>query len=796
MTACLKISFLTIPVAPHRPSYLHIARLFSHSSFSRSFSSLPLSSLCRSQSQQSIESVHTQRYCIRYISTSWTIFTEPILTIPTVTTGPTLSSLPLIKELTKGTLKAKPKSTTKSRITRPPSTKPSLFVQLSVPQTQPLPAAIETSTHPRVYPAATRSRDTTPIPDFKVSKVKNRIFSKGAPSAPSSTHERSSPTSAVGSGHPKQLLKRNNKLPRTHNTKQSQFHPKANTSVPRGFDDGTQMGPNETLSEQVKILCEAFAEANIRCVRQYPPVYMISTYEQAELAMQIFTEYYKLTDEGLQHVGFDTETECHWGESRAQQDQVSIIQVASQDVCLIFQIHRIVKSNSTSNEQSIFPRRLKALLEDPTIHKLGVGAKRDGNDLDRVFNLNCKGIINLETVALEKNILERSLQDLDERYGRPGREVYKTKALLGWKWNAEELQPHWIWYAAKDAFAGIAIYENMLANRVKDTYKPYEERFPMTENELKKDAMTFLERAMGGKGRQTSLGAVETTLNKGYSRFQKMYQPEERIDVVKNLVQHLIADGRLTRHVSEPQSPIHKDDVITITGERLERVLKTKEAIDVLRPYFNNTGLSLLDISTKGITLPNLLFDAPDQLVDEDFEDFRLFIELGSMWQQPRKLNGMTSLFLIELETAGYKDLPPLANTQPGTKLPEKKFISFNVERAKANNIGVKWRAFLGRLVRRRVLSIEGGMYSMSESLEERCREAAPAMASEFEEISETKRQKALHKAAAAEARLSTVRDLMTEEKLGPGAQKRIRFIPNGEEQGENPPSRIPATDS
>lgn len=256
------------------------------------------------------------------------------------------------------------------------------------------------------------------------------------------------------------------------------------------------MNANETLSDQVQILCEAFAEANIRRVRQYPPVFLIGTYEHAELAMQIFTEYYQLTTEGLGYVGFDTETECHWDNPAAQRDEVSIIQMASQDVCLLFQINRII--NIT---RSPFPPRLKAFLEDPSHLKLGVGAKRDAKDLDRIFKLKCDGVVDLEVMALEKNVLERSLQDLDEKYGRPGREVYKTHAMLRWKWNAEELQPQWVWYAAKDAFAGIAIYENMVANQVKDTFKPYEERFPMTDDELKKDIMNFLERAMGGKGR-------------------------------------------------------------------------------------------------------------------------------------------------------------------------------------------------------------------------------------------------------------------------------------------------------
>ncbi|KAG0375712.1 hypothetical protein BGX24_008753 [Mortierella sp. AD032] len=551
----------------------------------------------------------------------------------------------------------------------------------------------------------------------------------------------------------------------------------AAAAVPANFDDGTQMSEREVLSDQVNILCEAFAEANIRRVRQYPPVFLIGTYSQAELAMQIFTEYYQLTTEGLGHVGFDTETECHWDNPSAQRDEVSIIQMASQDVCLLFQINRIVNF-----AHQPFPPRLKAFLEDPSHLKLGVGAKRDAKDLDRVFKINCDGVVDLEAIALEKHILERSLQDLDEMYGRPGREVYKTNAMLRWKWNAEDLQPQWIWYAAKDAFAGIAIYENMMADRVKDTYKPYEERFPMTEAELNKDVMTFLERAMGGKGRQTTLGAVETTLQKGYGRFQKMYQPQERVVQVRKLVRELITSKRMTRHASTPLSEALKDDVLVITGERLERVLRTQEAIDVLRPYFNNAQLLLQSLSPKGITLPRSLNGgAGAGAGDEDFEDLRLFVELGSMWQQPRKLNGMTSSFLTELEAAGYLGLPPPPKFEPGAKPPEKRIVATNVERAKTNEIGAKWRAFVNRLVRRRVLATEGGMYTMNEELEDRCREAAPEQPKEVIDPAETKRQKALRR----EARLSSVKGLTAEETMGPGAHKRIRMVPDDENRVE-----------
>ncbi|KAF9904170.1 hypothetical protein EC991_002964 [Linnemannia zychae] len=731
MTTCIKSSLLFIPVVLRRPSCpTHTAPL--------------ARSLLFSNPYRSLFPQHQGHSSLRYISSLKTVSIESssLLKQSIITPPPLLfakeSSERVLLKISKAKFKTKVSDNTSHKYKAHPSPPPDL------------PTVIVT----------VKSRDSPHLPTQKRFKVKNNKASKSASTAPPPTHEA------------KKSFKRN-KQPRTHRTP-SHFplnKKMAAASVPSNFDDGSQMSENEALSSEVQILCEAFAEANIRRARQYPPVFLIGTYEQAELAMQIFTEYYQLTAKGLEHVGFDTETECHWDNPSAQRDEVSIIQMASQDVCLLFQINRIVNF-----ARQPFPPRLKAFLENPNHLKLGVGAKRDAKDLDRVFKIHCNGVVDLETLALEKHILERSLQDLDEMYGRPGREVYKTNAMLRWKWNAEDLQPQWIWYAAKDAFAGIAIYENMMADRVKDTFKPYEERFPMTEAELKKDVMSFLERAMGGKGRQTTLGAVETTIQKGYGRFQKMYQPQDRVVKVKSLVRDLITSNLMTRLATTPLSEAHKEDILVITGERLERVLRTQEAINVLRPYFNNAPVFAQSLSTKGITLPQSLEEGASS-VNGDFEDLRLFVELGSMWQQPRKLNGMTSSFLTELEAAGYQGLPPPPKFEPGAKPAEKKIVATNVERAKTNEIGAKWRAFINRLVRRRVLATEGGMYAMNQDLEERCREAAPELPREVIDPAETKRQKAFRRTAITEARLSTVTDLTAEEDLGPGAQKRIRMV-------------------
>ncbi|KAG0284512.1 hypothetical protein BGZ96_011125, partial [Linnemannia gamsii] len=518
MLNCLKAS-IHIPVVPRRPPCLQQTSLLPLRS---SHSFLSVSYWSPFQQQEHSKPVFARTPLLRYFSTSRIIASESTTATATATVTTTSAPLlPIPKKLYKKApkaIKVKSKSKTKFNksdnieplpFSKPPPPPPQLHQQTQSVQhsIRPIDAFIAAVKKPtksalsrETIIATVKSRDPTRLPTPKQSKVKNNKASKSAATAPQQSQEGLSSSSTAPGPSSRTAFKRDNKKKSRINTKKDRplpHHKKMNTAAaPPGFDDGATMSANETLSDQVQILCEAFAEANIRRVRQYPPVFLIGTYEHAELAMQIFTEYYQLTTEGLGHVGFDTETECHWDNPSAQRDEVSIIQMASQDVCLLFQINRII--NVTRKP---FPPRLKAFLEDPSHLKLGVGAKRDAKDLDRIFKLKCDGVVDLEVMALEKNVLERSLQDLDEKYGRPGREVYKTHAMLRWKWNAETLQPQWVWYAAKDAFAGIAIYENMVANHVKDTFKPYEERFPMTDDELKKDIMSFLERAMGGKGR-------------------------------------------------------------------------------------------------------------------------------------------------------------------------------------------------------------------------------------------------------------------------------------------------------
>jgi len=266
----------------------------------------------------------------------------------------------------------------------------------------------------------------------------------------------------------------------------------------------------ETISRPVQILCDAMEEAKVTRVRVIPPVFLASTSVQADQAMELFTEYYKTVGNGAGPgpVGFDTETTT--GFLPRTGSGVSLVQIATQDLCVMFQVYRITNNNK---RPELFPRRLKQFLEDPKQLLTGVSASGDARLLKQSYDVNCTGVVNLEDMAKEKKILARSLQQLDSMFGRPGREVIKTRALLGWDWDRETLDPKWVWYAAKDAFAGVAIYENLQRNNFKPGYVPYAQKHPMTEAEQESDLLDFIYRYLGGKGmvrRRLLLCVLET----------------------------------------------------------------------------------------------------------------------------------------------------------------------------------------------------------------------------------------------------------------------------------------------
>ncbi|KAG0264496.1 hypothetical protein BG011_006660 [Mortierella polycephala] len=425
----------------------------------------------------------------------------------------------------------------------------------------------------------------------------------------------------------------------------------------------------ESLSVTLQILCEALEEAHVKRVRHVPPVFVAQTYEQAEMAMQLFTEYYRAIKGSPGPVGFDTETTTAFFSRKKYSP--SLIQIASQDICLIFPVYRITKQNT---DRKLFPPRLKKFLEDPKQLKVGVAAKNDAKELQSAYRVSSAGIINLEDMAAENNVLAVSLAELDAMFGCPGREVIKTKALLKWNWDLENLKSEWTWYAAKDAFAGVAIFHNMRANKLKAEYRPYEQRFPMTESQVVEDVFAFLVKAIG-KGKPIQLSTIEGKVILSYVRFQRIYQPCDRAPVIRKYIELLIERGLMIRKSGKESKPIGPDDMV------------------------DPSAIPAVHVSEFG----------KDE--DQDVADLRLFLELSSLWDRPTTKRTCISVYAAERACTenralkGTDALEVMADQDTATKVMEE---------------------FLARLVNRKVLTMQKSTLIINPEIEKKCFQLVP----------------------------------------------------------------------
>ncbi|KAF9108001.1 hypothetical protein BGX27_008512 [Mortierella sp. AM989] len=483
----------------------------------------------------------------------------------------------------------------------------------------------------------------------------------------------------------------------------------------------------EEISESIQIFTDAMQQAKVKLVRDRPPVFMCSTYEQSESAMELFSDFYKTVNGSPGPVGFDTETSTSFVSRHGT--GVSLVQIATQDVCLMFQVFRITKNNTAPH---LFPPRLKAFLEDPEQIKAGVASSGDAVALKQSYGIKCAGIVNLETIAKEKEILARSLASLDSMYGRPGREVIKTKSLLGWNWDREVLDPRWIWYAAKDAFAGVAIYENIMNGVLKKSHVPYEQQYPMTESEQANDIFEFLVQAVGGKGKRTTLGVLERFIIKDYPRFQKLYRPEERIHPSRKYVKMLLEGGQMSLSGGKsPRAFLTKADTVILSGRLLSRMLVTPEGVDILSPYFNGKRLDPSTLPVSGISPHDDDLFAADQVL----ADLRLFLELSWVWDHPRKAVSLLSIYASSrinamnrkiIEDAKKKEMEekniecPVAAEQSldKTLLPK---ATLSSEAATEF-----WMPFLDRLAHYGVIRYRNGIVEVNPLIEQKCLDSVP----------------------------------------------------------------------
>lgn len=150
-----------------------------------------------------------------------------------------------------------------------------------------------------------------------------------------------------------------------------------------------------------------------------------------------------------QVLGFDTETRASF--ERGVQHPLSLIQIATANTCYLFQ-HAIL------GEQFI---QLKALLEDETILKVGVGLRSDTQALRRQWGINVASTLDLNW-ALAQLGAEKEMGTRQLVAALLGARIDKPKKVTLSNWQYVPLSSAQIHYAAADALAALKCFNALI----------------------------------------------------------------------------------------------------------------------------------------------------------------------------------------------------------------------------------------------------------------------------------------------------------------------------------------------
>lgn len=150
-----------------------------------------------------------------------------------------------------------------------------------------------------------------------------------------------------------------------------------------------------------------------------------------------------------QVLGFDTETRASF--ERGVQHPLSLIQIATANTCYLFQ-HAIL------GVQFI---QLKALLEDETILKVGVGLRSDAHALRRQWGINVASTLDLNW-ALAQLGAEKEMGTRQLVAALLGVRIDKPKKVTLSNWQHVPLSSAQIHYAAADALAALKCFNALI----------------------------------------------------------------------------------------------------------------------------------------------------------------------------------------------------------------------------------------------------------------------------------------------------------------------------------------------
>ena len=162
----------------------------------------------------------------------------------------------------------------------------------------------------------------------------------------------------------------------------------------------------------------------------------IQTLEEANKAIEFLSQF--------EMVGFDTETRPAFRKGNTH--KVALIQLATDDVCILFRLNKIG-----------FPPSLIQFLSEPKLLKVGLSLKDDFCSMNRRQKLTPAGFIDLQKIVKEHDIEDISLQKIYALLFE--KKISKSQRLSNWE--TDELTEPQKKYAALDAWACLKIYKKL-----------------------------------------------------------------------------------------------------------------------------------------------------------------------------------------------------------------------------------------------------------------------------------------------------------------------------------------------
>ncbi|XP_011303744.1 exonuclease 3'-5' domain-containing protein 2 [Fopius arisanus] len=202
----------------------------------------------------------------------------------------------------------------------------------------------------------------------------------------------------------------------------------------------------ENVLRSVKSLCHSITSPpededlknQKKCILPLSKIILADSPEKCDYAVQRIRR-------NLCHgvLGFD----CEW----VNEGRVSLLQLATYNgVCALFRLGKI----------GYVPAKLKELLSNDCILKVGVAPFEDGRKLTNDYGCRVFGTVDLRTLADDLGIPSRkSLAALCMQY--LGTELEKIIEVRCGNWDADDLTEEQISYAAYDAVASVLIYREM-----------------------------------------------------------------------------------------------------------------------------------------------------------------------------------------------------------------------------------------------------------------------------------------------------------------------------------------------